>query len=89
MKRNSSLHGNEVLTFFGLYCVCIWIYLTDRVDTYCIVLNVSTRFYFSVYNFTGALCVFDSSAVPSNVMHPSRSSSTPTIPGLQPAIPCA
>ena len=30
-----------------LYNICI--YLTDRVDTYRIVLNVSTRFYFSVY----------------------------------------
>ena len=29
--------------------VYIWIYLTDRVDTYRIVLNVSTCFYFSVY----------------------------------------
>ena len=32
--------------FFYIY---IWIYLTDRVDTYRIVLNVSTRLYFSVY----------------------------------------
>ena len=33
----------------GAIFLYIWIYLTDRVDTYRIVLNVSTRFYFSVY----------------------------------------
>ena len=64
----------------GITCACAFlVYILT--DPYRIVLNVSTRFYFSVYA-TGASCVFASSAVPSNAMHPSRSSSTQTIPGL-------
>ena len=69
-----------------IYIIYVYIYLTDR-----IVLNVSTRFYFSVYTTISleprascCLCHGQlSSTMPSNAMHPSRSPSTPTMPGLK------
>ena len=72
----------------GAIFLYIWIYLTDRVDTYRIVLNVSTCFYFSVYATISLEPHASLTRAPCLLM-PCRSSSTPTIPGLQPTIPCA